>query len=74
MNFKNTNPSGGGRVERGCWVNFQCRGVLLVWMMVGQGPGALAIDAGGGLVTTFFLSSVFSQFFLPVFGIRFDID
>ena len=29
---------GGGRVERKCWVNFQCWGVLLVWMVVGQGP------------------------------------
>ena len=40
---------GGGRVERRCWVNFQCRGVLLVLMMVGQGPIALAVGAGGGL-------------------------
>ena len=31
-----------------CWVNFQCRGVLLVWMIVGQGPNALAVGAGGG--------------------------
>ena len=23
---------GGGRVVRWCWVNFQCRGVLLVWI------------------------------------------
>ena len=34
-------------MERRCWVNFQCRGVLLVWMMVGQGPVALAVGAGG---------------------------
>ena len=39
---------GGGRVERRCWVNFQCRGVLLVWMIVGQGLIALAVGAGGG--------------------------
>ena len=39
---------GGGRVERRCWVNFQCRGVLLVWMIVGQGPIVLAVGAGGG--------------------------
>ena len=53
---------GGGRVERKCWVNFQCRGVLLVWMMVGQGPIALAVGAGGGLFGHFFshLSFLFS--------------
>ena len=45
---------GGGRVERRCWVNFQCRGVLLVWIIVGQGPIALAIGAGGGLFGHFF--------------------
>ena len=28
--------------------SFQCRGVLLLWQMVGQGPAVLA--AGGGLV------------------------
>ena len=44
------------------WVNFQCRGVLLVWMMVGQGPIALAVGAGGGLFGHFFshLSFLFS--------------
>ena len=26
---------GGGRVVRKCWVNCQCRGVLLIWMIVG---------------------------------------
>ena len=36
--------SGGAKV----WVNFQCRGVLLVWMIVEQGPIALAVCAGGG--------------------------
>ena len=53
---------GNGRVERRCWVNFQCRGVLLVWMIVGQGPIALAVGAGGGLFGHFFshLSFLFS--------------
>ena len=53
---------GGGRVERRCWVNFQCRGVLLVRMIVGQGPIALAVGAGGGLFGHFFshLSLLFS--------------
>ena len=35
-------------MEQRCWVNFQCWGVLLVWMIVGQGPVALAVGAGGG--------------------------
>ena len=64
----------GGRVERRCWVNFQCRGVLLVWMMVGQGPIALAVGADGGLFGHFFLSSIFSLFFLPLFERWPDID
>ena len=53
---------GGGWVERRCWVNFQCWGVLLVWMIVGQGPIALAIGAGGGMFGHFFshLSFLFS--------------
>ena len=43
-------------------LNFQCRGVLLVWMIVGQGPIALAVGAGGGLFGHFFprLSFLFS--------------
>ena len=37
---------GGGRVVRRCWVNFQCWGVLLIWIIVGQGPIVLAEGAG----------------------------
>ena len=49
-------------MERRCLVNFQCRGVLLVWMIVGQGPIVLAVGAGGGCVDIFFsrLSILFS--------------
>ena len=36
------------------WVNFQCRGVLLLWIIVGQGPLALAVGAGGGCLDVFF--------------------
>ena len=52
----------GGRVVRRCWVNFQCWGVLLIWMIVGQGPIALAVGAGGGCLDIFFsrLSFLFS--------------
>ena len=46
---------GGGRVVRWCWVNFQCRSVLLIWIIVGQGPIALAIGTGGGLFGHFSL-------------------
>ena len=47
---------------RRCWVNFQYRGVLLIWIIVGQGPIALAIGAGGVLFGHFFshLSFLFS--------------
>ena len=41
---------GGGRVERWCW------GVLL---MVGQGPTALAVGAGGGCLGFFFSHLLF---------------
>ena len=52
---------GGGRVVRRCWVNFQCRGVLLIWITVEQKPIPLAVGAGG-VVWTFFsrLSFLFS--------------
>ena len=53
--------TGGGRVVRRCWVNIQCRGVLLTWITVGRVPIVLAVGAGGG-VWTFFshLSLLFS--------------
>ena len=54
--------SGGGRVVRWSWVNFQCRGVLLVWIRVGQGPTALAAGAGGGCLDIFTLNYPFSPF------------
>ena len=34
---------------RRCFVTFQCRGVLLIWIIVGQGPVALAVGAGAYL-------------------------
>ena len=56
-----------------CWVNFQCRGVLLIWIKVGQGPTALAVGAGGGGLDIL-PSSIISHFFLPLSGRRPDID
>ena len=38
----------GGRMVRRCWVNFQCQGVLLTWLTVGQGPTVLSVGAGRG--------------------------
>ena len=63
---------GGGRVVRWCWVNFQCRGVLFIWIRVGQGPTTFAVGAGG-VVWTFFsrLSFVFS---FSLFGRRLDVS
>ena len=52
---------GGGRVVRWSWVNFQCRGVLLI--RVGQGPTALAVGAGGGCLDIFSLIYPSSFFF-----------
>ena len=45
---------------RWCWVNFQCRGVLLVWITVGQGPTVLTVGAGGGCLDIFTLIYPFS--------------
>ena len=44
----------GGRIER--W----CRGILLIWKIVGQGPNALAIGAGGSCLDLFTLVYHFS--------------
>ena len=55
----------GGRVVRRCW------GVLLFWIIVGQGPIVLAV---GGDCLDIFLSSITSLFFLPLSGRRHDID
>ena len=43
-----------------------------IWIIVGQGPIALAVGAGGGW--TFLPSSIFSLLFLPLSGRRPDID
>ena len=52
---RHTNNPGGGWVVRRCWVNFQCRGVLLIWITVGQGPIVLAVGAGGDSLDIFSL-------------------
>ena len=42
------------------WINFQCRGVLLICIIVGQGPTGLAVGAGGGCLDIFSLVYHFS--------------
>ena len=44
------------------WVVRKCRGVLLMWIIVGQGPIVLAVGVGGGCLDIFFshLSLLFS--------------
>ena len=43
-----------------CWVNFQCRGVLLNWIIVGQGPTAFTVGAVGDGLDIFSLIYHFS--------------
>ena len=45
---------------RWCWVNFQCRGVLLILIIVRQVPTALTVGAGGGCFDIFTLVYQFS--------------
>ena len=46
---------------------FQCRGVLLIWIIVGQGPTALAGGAGeSGLDIFFSHLSFLASFSLPL--------
>ena len=44
------------------WMNFQCQAILLIWIIVGQGPPALAVGADGGCLDISFshLSFFFS--------------
>ena len=55
---------------RWCWVNFQFRGVLPIWIIVGQGSIALAVGAVG----LFVFSRLSFLFFLPLPGRRPNID
>ena len=55
------------------WVNFQCWGVLLIWIIVGPGPTALAVGAGGGCLDIF-LSRLSFLFSFSLSWSRPDID
>ena len=65
--------TGGGRVLRWCWVNFQCQGVLLIWIRVGQGPPALAVGAVEDCLDIFSVVCHFS-FLSPSVWETADID
>ena len=55
-----------------CWVYFQCRGLLLIFIIVGRGPTALAIGTGGDRLDIFSIVCLFS---LSSFSLsRPDID
>ena len=45
-------------------INFQCRGVLLIWIIVRQWPTALAVCAGGDCLDIFSLVYHLSSFSL----------
>ena len=60
VNHQGSYFPGGGRVVRWCWENFQCRGVLLLRKIVGQGPTVLVVGAGGGCLDIFSLVYHFS--------------
>ena len=61
--------SGGAMVLR----KFPVPGHPTIWIIVGQGPIALAVGAGGGLFVHIF-SHLSFLFFLPLSGRRLDID
>ena len=44
---------------RRCWVNFHFLGILLIWIIVGQGPIVLAVGVGGACLDIFFSSLSF---------------
>ena len=48
------------------WITFECRGVLLIWIIARQGPIALAVGAGGGCLDI--CSLVYLCFFSPSLG------
>ena len=47
--------------------SFQCRGVLLLWNMVGQGPAVLAAGAGQVLLFLVVVFFFFCHLVYPIF-------
>ena len=50
--------------------NFQCRGVIQIWIIVEQGPILIPAEAGGGCLDIFSLPFHISYFFRS----RLDVD
>ena len=50
----------------GCWVQFQCRGILLIWIIVVKGPTVLVVGADGVVWTFFSHLSFLSSFSLSM--------
>ena len=46
-----------------CWVYFQYRGVLLIWIIQGQVPIVFAVGAGVGCLDIFFFRPTFLSSF-----------
>ena len=59
-----------------CYVNFQRQGVLLIWIIVGQGPTVLVVASGGGYLDIFSLVCPSCTYvsLLPLFGRRPNTD
>ena len=51
-----------------CWGDFQCLGILLLWKIVGQGPIAFVVGAGGGCLT--FLCSPKGEHIVAALSLR----
>ena len=66
-------PRGGGKGDAMVLYKLPVSGRPTIWIIVGQGPIALAVGAGGGCLDIL-LSSVLSLLFLPLSGRRPDID
>ena len=74
-----------GRVVRMCWVNFQCQGVLLIriivgqgrmliWIIVGHGPIALAVHCKKSVDFTVKYLASDCQFFYRYFYGRLPVE
>ena len=72
--FHSTGGGGGGSGGAMVLGQLPVPGRPTIWMIVEQGPIALAISAGRGVVWTFLISSILSLLFLPLFGRRPDIN
>ena len=64
LNLRCSHMQYSGRLGRAMVLgSFQCRGILLLWHMVGQGPAVLAAGVGRvGCFFIFFISSVLFSF------------